>query len=159
MTFLKIGDKAPEFKTKDETGEIISSATLKGKKYILFFYPKDDSPGCTKEACSVRDKYKNITKHGYEIFGVSPDSAKRHLKFIDKYDLQYRLLTDPDKIVINSFGVWGPKKFMGREIVGVYRTSFLIDEHGVISNIITKVKTKDHGQQILDSISEISLDN
>lgn len=148
----QVGDKVPKFSGNNEKGIEISNESLLGKKYILFFYPKDDSPGCTKEACSIRDNYKAISKQGYEIYGISPDSEKKHQRFIDKYEFQYSLIADPDKEIINSFEVWGPKKFMGREIVGVYRTTFIINEQGVIEGIIDKVKTKDHAQQILDLI-------
>jgi len=146
------GQSIPSFSGKNEKGEIVSNETLLGKKFILFFYPKDDSPGCTKEACSIRDNFSQIKKLGYEVYGVSPDKEKKHQKFIDKYEFQYSLIADTEKEIINSFNVWGPKKFMGREIVGVYRTTFLIDEKGVIQGVIDKVKTKDHGQQILDMI-------
>lgn len=150
---IKVGEKLPNFEMPNQHGEIVSSESLKGQKFILFFYPKDDSPGCTKEACSVRDNYRKITKAGYKVFGVSPDPAKKHLKFIDKYEFQYDLLSDEDKSVLNKFGLWGPKKFMGREIIGVYRTTILVDEDGVIEEIIEKVKTKIHGEQILEVLS------
>ena len=149
------GDRVPNFKGNNEKGEAVSNDSLLGKKYILFFYPKDDSPGCTKEACSIRDNYKEIKKHGYEVYGVSPDKEKKHQKFIDKYEFQYSLLADPEKEIINAFEVWGPKKFMGREIIGVYRTTFLVNEEGVIDGVIDKVKTKDHAQQILDLIGTL----
>jgi len=153
---LSIGNKVPDFEVLNQNDELISSKALKGSKYILFFYPKDDSPGCTKEACSVRDHYRNIQKKGFQVFGISPDTTKKHGKFIAKYEFQYDLLSDPDKVMINAFGCWGPKKFMGKEIVGVYRTTFVVDENGVIINIIDKVKTKDHGEQVLTAISEIT---
>ena len=122
----------------------------------MFFYPKDDSPGCTKEACSIRDNYSAITKKGYKVFGVSPDKEKKHEKFINKYEFQYDLLADTEKAMIESFGLWGPKKFMGKEITGVYRTTVLVNEDGVIDKIIAKVVTKSHGQQILDVIEELN---
>lgn len=150
-----VGDKVPNFIGNNEKGESVSNETLKRKKYILFFYPKDDSPGCTKEACSIRDNYRAIKKLGYEIYGVSPDKEKKHQKFIDKYEFQFSLIADPEKEIINAFEVWGPKKFMGREIIGVYRTTFLINEEGVIEGVIDKVKTKDHAQQILDLIGTL----
>ena len=152
MTHLKVGDSVPFFTANDQDGNSISSESLKGKKYILFFYPKDDSPGCTKEACSLRDKYRVFSKNDYEIYGVSPDSEKKHRKFIDKYEFQYSLLSDPDKVMINAFGCWGPKKFMGREIVGVYRTTFVVDEDGTITEIISKVKTKEHADQLINAL-------
>lgn len=152
MTFLKPGDKAPNFISVNENGDPISLEDYKGRKLILFFYPKDDSPGCTKEACSIRDKYKDLQKAGYEVLGVSPDKDTKHKKFIEKYEFPYSLVADPDKEIIEAYGLWGPKKFMGREITGVHRTTFMIDEQGVIEEIITKVVTKDHAQQILDLV-------
>ena len=152
MTHLNIGDNVPDFSAQNEKGETISSEGLKGKKYILFFYPKDDTPGCTKEACSIRDNYRTFEKNDYLVFGVSPDSIKKHNKFIDKYEFQYSLLADPEKEVINAFGIWGPKKFMGREYEGVHRTTFVIDEEGKISHIFKKVKTKIHGEEIAEAL-------
>lgn len=149
-TKLQIGESLPKFSLENQRGEIVSNETLLGQKYIIFFYPKDDSPGCTKQACSVRDNYRTISSRGYKVFGVSPDNVKKHNKFIDKYEFQYDLLADPEKEMINDFGVIGPKKFMGREIIGVYRTTFFVDENGQIEHIIDKVKTKEHGQQILN---------
>jgi len=148
------GQTVPEFALPNEKEEIVSSESLKGSKYVLFFYPKDDSPGCTKEACSIRDNYRELQKLGYQVFGVSPDKSKKHQKFIDKYEFQYSLLADTEKKMINDFGLWGPKKFMGREIVGVYRTTVLVNEEGVITDVIEKVVTKSHGTQILDSIKK-----
>ncbi len=149
---LQVNDMVPNFNLQDENENWISNESLLGKKYILFFYPKDDSPGCTKEACSVRDQYKYISKLGYTVFGVSPDKVKKHKKFIDKYEFQYSLLADTEKELINAFGVWGPKTFMGREIIGVYRSTYIVDETGKITALIDKVKTKDHGNQILEAI-------
>lgn len=148
MKSLQIGDQVPSFYANTEKGETVSNKSLLGSKYILFFYPKDDSPGCTKEACSLRDHYNVFEKHGYKIFGVSPDNEKKHQKFIDKYEFQYSLLADPNKEMINSFGLYGKKKFMGREITGVYRTTLVINENGIITHIIDKVKTKAHGEQL-----------
>ncbi len=149
---LKVGDKAPEFSVTNQEGKSITRENLLGSKYILFFYPKDDSPGCTKQACSVRDNSRKITKHGYKIFGVSPDKEAKHQKFIDKYEFGYDLLSNPDKTMIQAFKAWGTKKFMGREIVGVKRFTFIIDELGIITHIIDKVKTKEHGTEILTVI-------
>ncbi|MCK0179359.1 thioredoxin-dependent thiol peroxidase [Flavobacteriaceae bacterium S0862] len=149
MTSLKIGDKAPDFQAKDQDGNIISLSDYKGKKLVLFFYPKASTPGCTVEACNLRDNYERFQSSGYEILGVSADSEKRQSNFRNKYDFPYPLLADEGKTVINAFGVWGPKKFMGREFDGIYRTTFVIDEHGVIEDVITKVKTKEHTSQIL----------
>lgn len=149
---ITVGEKLPDFELPNQNGENVSLDSLKGQKFILFFYPKDDSPGCTKEACSVRDNYRKISKAGYKVFGISPDTPKKHLKFIDKYEFQYDLLSDVDKEVLTAFGLWGPKQFMGREIIGVYRTTLLIDEDGVVEEIISKVKTKIHGEQILELV-------
>ena len=154
MTHLKVGDKAPEFTTLNEDGQEISLSDYRGKKLVLFFYPKDDSPGCTKEACNLRDNFRTLQKLGFEILGVSPDKPTKHRKFIDKYEFQYSLAADTEKEIINAYGLWGTKKFMGREVVGVHRTTFLINEEGYIDNIIFKVKTKDHTQQITASLSE-----
>lgn len=148
MTNLNIGDKAPNFTGTIEDGSAISGESLKGQKYILFFYPKDDSPGCTREACNLRDNYKWFEKNGFAIYGVSPDTEKKHQKFIDKYEFQYSLISDPDKEIIKAFGIWGPKKFMGREFDGVHRTTFVMDEEGKILEIIKKVKTKEHAEQL-----------
>ena len=157
MTHLTEGDKVPTFAANNEKGQLISAESLLGKKYILFFYPKDDSPGCTKEACSIRDNFKLLNRKGYEVFGVSPDNEKKHQKFIDKYEFQYSLLADPEKKMINDFGLWGPKKFMGREIVGVHRTTFIINEKGIIEKILRKIKTKEHGNEILEALEMVEI--
>ncbi len=149
MITLKIGDKAPKFETLDQNGNTIKSTDYKGKKLVLFFYPKASTPGCTMEACNLRDNYSQFLAKGYQVLGVSADSAKRQQNFIIKNELPYPLLVDEDKQVINAFGVWGPKKFMGREYDGIHRTTFIIDENGIIEDIITKVKTKEHTSQIL----------
>ena len=149
MTQLKAGDNAPDFSAKDEQGNTISLADYKGKKIVVFFYPKASTPGCTVEACNLNDNYERFQAQGYEILGVSADSAKRQSNFKNKYGFQYPLLADEDKAVIEAFGVWGPKKFMGKEYDGIHRTTFIIDENGVIENVISKVKTKDHTAQIL----------
>ncbi|MEM5566251.1 thioredoxin-dependent thiol peroxidase [Psychroserpens sp. AS72] len=149
MTQLKAGDKAPNFTSKDEQGNTISLGDYKGKKLVVFFYPKASTPGCTVEACNLNDNFERFQSLGYEILGVSADSAKRQSNFKTKYGFQYPLLADEDKSVIEAFGVWGPKKFMGKEYDGIHRTTFVIDEKGVIENVITKVKTKDHTAQIL----------
>lgn len=154
---IAIGQKVPTFSLPNEKEEIISSKDLLGEKYILFFYPKDDSPGCTKEACSIRDNYKYLKKKGFKIFGVSPDKTKKHQKFIDKYEFQYSLLADTEREMINAFGLWGPKKFMGREIVGVYRKTVIVNEEGIITYIIDKVVTKSHGSQILEVLESSNL--
>lgn len=153
MTHLNVGDQAPDFKVNNEDNEILSLSNFKGKKLILFFYPKDDSPGCTKEACNLRDNYSKLKKMGFEVLGVSPDNSKKHRKFIDKYEFQYSLLADTEKEIINAYGIWGPKKFMGREYDGLHRTTFIIDENGKIQHIFESVKTKEHAQQIMDAMS------
>jgi peroxiredoxin Q/BCP len=150
MTSLKAGDKAPNFKGANESGETIELKDYKGKKLALFFYPKDDTPTCTKEACSLRDGYKTLQKNGIDVLGVSPDKSKKHEKFIDKYELPFSLLADTEQETLKAYGVWGPKKFMGREYVGVHRTTFLIDEKGKIEHVIEKVKSKEHADQILE---------
>ena len=151
MTHLKVGDKAPNFSALDEQGNTISLSDYKGKKLVVFFYPKASTPGCTAEACNLNDNYDRFKAKGYEILGVSADSAKRQSNFKTKYDFQYPLLADEDKSVIEAFGVWGPKKFMGKEYDGIHRTTFVIDEKGVIENVIAKVKTKAHAEQILEN--------
>ena len=149
MTTLKPGDKAPNFEAKDQEGTTRTLADYAGKKLVVFFYPKASTPGCTAEACNLRDNYQTFQAQGYEILGVSADSAKRQQNFINKYELPFPLLADEDHAVINAFGVWGPKKFMGREYDGIHRTTFVIDENGVLEDVILKVKTKDHAAQIL----------
>lgn len=152
MTHLKIGDKAPEFTGKDQHGNTINSSDFFGKKIILYFYPKDDTPGCTAEACSLRDSYEELTQKGFVVIGVSTDSEKSHQKFIDKYHLPFTLISDPDRKVIEAFGVWGKKKFMGKEYEGIHRETFVIDENGTIIKVITKVDTKNHARQILEEL-------
>ncbi len=149
MSQLKEGDKAPAFKAKDQDGKEISLADFKGKKLILYFYPKDDTPGCTAEACNLRDNYELLMKKGFAILGVSADNEKSHLKFIKKFELPFPLLADTDQSVANAFGTWGLKKFMGREYMGMHRYTFVINEEGVIQKIFTKVETANHTQQIL----------
>lgn len=150
MKTLQEGDKAPEFRAKDQDGNIISSSDYKGKKWIVFFYPKANTPGCTAEACNLRDNYSELKMEGYELLGVSADSESRQKKFQEKYELPFPLLADESKEILNAFGVWGPKKFMGREFEGIHRTTFIINESGVIDRVISKVKTKDHSAQILE---------
>ncbi|WP_026777723.1 thioredoxin-dependent thiol peroxidase [Polaribacter sp. Hel_I_88] len=150
MTSLKIGDKAPQFEAKDNAGNTVKLSDYAGKKLVLFFYPKASTPGCTKEACNLSDNYQTFVSKGYDVLGVSADSAKRQQNFIDKYDFPFPLLADEDKAVIEAFNVWGPKKFMGKEYDGIHRTTFIIDEKGIIENVITKVKTKEHAAQILE---------
>lgn len=149
MTTLKTGDKAPDFQALDNAGNTVQLKDYSGKKLVLFFYPKASTPGCTMEACNLRDNYQTFLSKGYDILGVSADSAKRQQNFINKHELPFPLLADEDKTVINAYGVWGPKKFMGREFDGIHRTTFVIDEAGVIEDVIAKVKTKEHTSQIL----------
>jgi peroxiredoxin Q/BCP len=150
MTTLKVGDTAPSFSALDNQGNTIQLSDYLGKKLVLFFYPKASTPGCTNEACDLRDNYESFLAKGYAILGASADSAKRQQNWIDKHQLPFPLLADEDKAVIKAFGVWGPKKFMGKEYDGIHRTTFVIDEKGVIEDIILKVKTKAHTAQILD---------
>ncbi|WP_242132332.1 thioredoxin-dependent thiol peroxidase [Aestuariivivens marinum] len=152
MNTLKEGDKAPSFEAKDEQGNIIKLSDYKGKKLVVFFYPKANTPGCTLEACNLRDNYAELKSQGYDILGVSADTEKKQANFKKKFDFPYPLLADEDKVVINAFGVWGPKKFMGREFDGIHRITFLINEEGVIERVIDKVKTKDHAAQILSEL-------
>ena len=148
MTHLKIGDKAPSFSALDEQGNTQTLAQYKGQKLVVFFYPKASTPGCTAEACDLRDHFSRFKKENYALLGVSADSAKRQLNFKEKNELPFPLLADEDKAVIEAFGVWGPKKFMGKEYDGIHRTTFVINEEGIIENIIDKVKTKAHAEQI-----------
>jgi peroxiredoxin Q/BCP len=150
MITLKTGNKAPEFAVNNQKGELIQLKDYLGKKVVLFFYPKASTPGCTMEAKNLRDNYKDLILKGFEVIGVSADSERRQLNFCNKNDLPYNLLADEEKVIINAYGVWGPKKFMGKEYDGIHRTTFIIDENGNIENIITKVKTKAHAEQIMD---------
>ena len=150
MNTLKIGDKVPAFTAKDQDGNTISLDDYKGKKIIVFFYPKASTPGCTAEACNLRDNYKELQTEGYELLGVSADSEARQAKFKDKYKFPFPLLADEDHTVINAFGVWGPKKFMGREYDGIHRKTFVVDGNAIVTKIIDKVKTKDHTAQLLE---------
>jgi peroxiredoxin Q/BCP len=149
MTHLKEGDKAPEFTGVNEKGEEISLSDYKGKKLVLYFYPKDNTPGCTAEACNLRDNYHALKDAGYEILGVSPDSERKHQNFIEKYELPFPLIADTGKEISQKYGVWGEKQMYGRTYEGVFRTTFLIDEKGRIEKIFKKVKTNAHAEQIL----------
>lgn len=149
MGKLKEGDLAPEISAKDQNGDEFKLRDLRGKKVVLYFYPKDNTPGCTKQACNLRDHYSELTNAGYEVVGVSADSQKKHQNFISKYDLPFTLLADEDKQVLKDYEAWGKKKFMGKEYTGIIRKTFVIDEEGKIEQIIDKVKTKDHTSQIL----------
>ncbi|MFY0688673.1 MAG: thioredoxin-dependent thiol peroxidase [Cyclobacteriaceae bacterium] len=147
---LKQGDKAPSFEANDQNGDTVKLEDLRGKKVILFFYPKDLTPGCTAEACNLRDNYSDLQNKGYEVFGISQDSEKLHQRFIEKKELPYSLLSDPEHKVHHLYGTWDLKKFMGREYMGTLRTTFVIDENGIIEKVIDKVKTKDHTAQIIN---------
>ena len=149
MKNLKQGDKAPEINSLDQNGNLITLEQYKGKKVVLYFYPKDMTPGCTSQACNLSDNYNDLVNKGYDVIGVSCDSTKRHQKFIEKYKLPFNLISDEDQKVVNDYGVWQLKKFMGREYMGIVRTTFLIDENGIVEDIITKVNTKEHTTQIL----------
>ncbi len=149
MTTLKAGDKAPNFSGLDQNEATHTLADYKGKKLVVFFYPKASTPGCTAEACDLRDNFARFKANNYALLGVSADSAKAQAKFIEKYELPFPLLADEDKSVIQAFGVWGPKKFMGKEYDGIHRTTFVIDENGIIEEVISDVKTKAHAAQIL----------
>jgi len=150
MNSIKIGDKVPNFKVTDQDGNNVSSDDYKGKKWIVFFYPKASTPGCTTEVCNLRDNYGQLQKEGFELLGVSADSEKRQKNFKEKYKLPFPLLADENKEVINAFGVWGPKQFMGKKYDGIHRMTFVINEKGIVERVIDKVKTKDHAAQILD---------
>lgn len=149
---LKVGDKAPEFSVVDESSNPRKSEALQGSPYIVFFYPRASTPGCTAEACSLRDGYLLLKDKGYEIFGVSEDNPKKQLAFKEKYQFQYPLLADTEHQLIKGFGVWGPKKFMGKEYDGLHRTTFVINAEGIITHVIDKVNTKDHANQLLELI-------
>jgi peroxiredoxin Q/BCP len=150
MTHLTEGMKAPDFSGTNQSGALISLSDFKGKKVVLYFYPKDNTSGCTAEACNLNDNYHSFLDKGYEVIGVSPDSEASHQKFIDKYQLQFNLIADTEKKILEAYGVWAEKKMYGRTYMGVLRTTFIIDEQGIIESIISKVNTKNHTAQILD---------
>lgn len=153
MTHLAEGDRAPDFKTKDQNGNAVSLKDFAGNKVVLYFYPEDDTPTCTIEACNLRDNYSALKKAGLVILGVSPDDQKKHKKFEEKYNLPFTLLEDPDKKIIDKYGVWGEKNMYGRKYMGLLRTTFLIDEKGVIIKIFKKPKSKIHSEEILKALS------
>ena len=152
MSYLKEGDKAPEFTAKKQDETNISLSDFKGKKVILYFYPKDDTPGCTAEACNLNDNYTDLIKQGFEIIGVSPDSEQSHSKFIGKYNLRFNLIADTGKSILIAYGAWGLKKMYGKEYEGVLRTTYVINEESVIERVFAKVDTKNHTQQILNEL-------
>lgn len=152
MTRLEVGVAAPQFTGKDQEGNQVSLQDFKGKKLILYFYPKDDTPGCTAEACNLRDNYEDLISRGFAIVGISPDNEKSHGKFRSKYNLPFSLLADPETAIIKAYGAWGEKSMYGKKYEGVLRTTFVIDETGHILRIISKVNTGDHTQQILNEL-------
>ncbi|HSZ87033.1 MAG TPA: thioredoxin-dependent thiol peroxidase [Puia sp.] len=155
MINLKEGDKAPVFSGNDQNGKKISLGDLKGKKVVLYFYPEDDTPTCTIQACNLRDNYSLLKKNGFVILGVSPDDEKKHKKFEAKFDLPFTLIADPQHAIIDKYGVWGEKKLYGREYMGIHRTTFLIDEKGMIRKIFLRPKNKQHAEEIIKTWKEI----
>ena len=154
MAELAVGDKAPQFKSKDQHGNEVKLSDFKGKKVILYFYPKDNTPGCTTEACNFRDNYQSLVKDGFEVIGVSIDSEQSHQKFISKFDLPFTLLTDEDKKIVEAYKVWVEKNMYGKKYMGTARTTFIIDEKGIIQHIIKKVDNKNASQQIRDLLAQ-----
>lgn len=150
---LSVGDKVPEFKALDENGNVVSNKMLKGEKYVLYFYPKDNTSGCTKESCDFRDAHTKFMRRGIKVFGVSPDSAKSHLKFKEKYELPFPLLVDEDKSMAEAFGVWQQKSLYGRKYMGIVRSTFVVDEQGRITDIFEKVKVPGHVEEVLKRAS------
>lgn len=148
-TFLKAGDKAPAFTGKDQDGNTISLSNYKGKKLVIYFYPADDTPACTTQSCNLRDNYKLLQKEGYEILGISPDDVASHKKFEEKYSLPFPLIADTKNKIIEQYGVWGEKNLYGHKFIGLHRTTFVIDENGVISKIFLRPKTKEHAEEII----------
>jgi len=152
---LKEGDKAPEFSVLDNTGTRVSLKDFKGKPVVLYFYPKDDTPGCTKEACGFRDTYSDFKKAGAVVLGVSTDPVKSHQKFVDKFDLPFQLLSDDEKKIVGAYGVWGEKSFMGRKYMGTHRVTFLIDGNGRVAKIWPEVKPEQHAAEVLAAIKAL----
>lgn len=153
MITLKEGDKAPVFKGKDQNGKTISLSDYKGKRLVLYFYPEDDTPTCTVQACNLRDNYELLRRNGFEIVGVSPDDEKKHKKFEAKFGLPFTLIADPSHVVIDKYGVWGEKQLYGRKYMGIHRTTFVIDEKGVIRKIFLRPKNKQHAEEIIRSLT------
>jgi peroxiredoxin Q/BCP len=152
MYKIEEGQVAPNFSGKDQNGNKVSLSDFSGQKLVVYFYPKDDTPGCTAQACNLRDNHADLIKSGIKVLGVSADTEQKHQKFIAKYDLPFPLIADTDRAIIESFGVWGEKKFMGKVYDGIHRTTFIIDESGKVLKRIDKVKTKDHTAQILEAL-------
>lgn len=149
MITLKEGDKAPAFSAKDQDGKKVSLSEFKGKKVVLYFYPEDDTPTCTVQACNLRDNYALLKKSGFEVLGVSPNDEKSHKKFETKFNLPFTLIADPDRTIIDKYGVWGEKQMFGNKYMGVHRTTFVIDEKGVIKKIFLRPKNKQHAEEIV----------
>ena len=152
MGYLNKGIEAPSFEGINQDGKTIRLKDFKGKKVILYFYPKDDTPGCTAEACNLRDNYQGWIDKGFEVIGISPDNEKSHKKFKEKYNLPFNLLADPDKRILKAYGAWGTKKMYGRSYEGVLRTTYVIDEEGIVEEVLSKVDTKNHTSQILQEL-------
>lgn len=152
MTGLKIGDRMPDFRGTDQNGKELTNQNFEGKKLVIYFYPKDNTPACINQACSLRDSYRELMKKGYSILGVSMDTEKMHTRFIEKFSLPFPLIADTERKMIDAFKVWGLKKFMGREYDGIHRTTFVVNEQGIITHIIEKPKTKIHGEEILNLV-------
>jgi peroxiredoxin Q/BCP len=152
MTLLKKGDVAPEFKGLNQNNELISLSDFKGKKLILYFYPKDDTPGCTEESCNLNDNYNGWVAKGFEVVGVSADSVKSHKKFANKFGLNFNLIADTEKEILQAYGVWGEKSMFGKKYMGVIRTTYVIDENGIIEEVFEKIATKDHTNQIIKAL-------
>ena len=149
MITLKEGDKAPAFSGRDQNGEKVALSDFKGRKVVLFFYPEDDTPTCTIQACNLRDNHTMLKQHGFIVLGVSPDDEKKHKKFEAKFQLPFTLIADPDHKIIDKYGVWGEKQLYGRKYMGLHRTTFIIDEKGIIRKIFTRPRNKQHGEDIL----------
>jgi peroxiredoxin Q/BCP len=156
MVTLQVGDKAPAFKGKDQNGKAISLADLKGKKVVLYFYPEDDTPTCTVQACNLRDNYGLLKQAGFEVLGVSPDEEKKHKKFEAKYNLPFTLLADPEHKIIDKYGVWDEKQLYGRKYMGILRTTFVLDEKGIIRKIFLRPKNKQHAEEIIEAWKSLS---
>jgi len=155
MTSLQENSKAPNFKSTDQNGNSISLADFKGKRVVLYFYPEDDTPTCTIQACNLRDNYSLLKQHGFVVLGVSPDDEKKHKKFEHKYNLPFTLVADPEHKIIDKYGVWGEKQLYGRNYMGLHRTTFLIDEKGMIRKIFLRPKNKQHAEEILKAWEEL----
>ena len=158
MAILEEGQKAPAFKGKDQNGATVSSAEFKGKKLVLYFYPQDNTPTCTVQACNIRDNFTILKKKGINIIGISPDDVNKHKKFEEKYDLPFTIIADTEHSIIDKFGVWGEKQLYGKKYLGLHRTTFLINEKGVIKKVIVKPKSKQHAEEILEAWDAVESD-